>query len=251
MTTVTEQRTGDIAVLTLCRPQSLNAINQNLVDDLNAALDRVEASDARAFVLTGEGRAFCAGGDLKAKDDDSARRQRDMHQLGLRFRSFPKLSVAAVNGLARGGGFELAMFCTLRVASPAASFGLPEIHRSLMPGYGGTQLLPRLVGREHALSLLLTGDPIDAARAHQIGLVSSVDEDVVAAAVALAGRISNASALAQQTVLRAVEEGSELALAEAFALEAELTRMLASQPEAIAASKNFVAALGAGRRDAD
>lgn len=251
MTTVTEQRVGNIAILKLCRPQSLNAINQKLVDDLNAALDRVETGDARAFILTGEGRAFCAGGDLKAKDDDSARRQRDMHQLGLRFSTFPKLSVAAVNGLARGGGFELAMFCTLRVASPAASFGLPEIHRSLMPGYGGTQLLPRLIGREHALSLLLTGDPIDAARAHEIGLVSSVDEDVVAAAANLAERISNASALAQQAVLRAVNEGSELALPEAFALEAELTKMLASQPEAIAASRNFVAALGSGQRHAN
>jgi len=141
---------GNCAVLTMNRPSSLNAITTEMLEQLDHELDVIEQDSTRAFLLTGTGRGFCPGTDLKEPPKDTQQRINQVHQLVLRMVNFSKLSVAAINGLALGGGLELAMACNFRVAAPEAKLGLPEIKIGLMPAYGGTALLPRLVGSARA-----------------------------------------------------------------------------------------------------
>lgn len=162
------------AILTLNRPARLNAISNEMVDELERALDAIERDESRVVIFTGSGRAFCAGTDLSAHENDTMARMKRMHRFVLRLEEFPKPSVAAVNGICFGGGLEVALGCTFRVAGPSAKLGLPEIKLGLMPLYGGTALLPELVGKNRALELMLSGDPVDARRAHEIGLVNSI-----------------------------------------------------------------------------
>jgi enoyl-CoA hydratase len=224
--TITEDRQGPITILTIRRPKQLNALNRDVIAGLQAALDRLETSDATAFVLTGEGRAFSAGGDLKAAQDpdfDMEANIANAQALVLRIAEFPKISVAAINGLAFGGGLELSMACTLRVAAPSAVLCLPEVRMSQIPSYGATQLLPRLVGMGIARELLLVGEPIDVNRALSIGLINKVADDVVAASVDMAERASTHSSLqTQQIMRRALTEGLALPLSDALKLEREL-----------------------------
>jgi len=187
-----EYAIGDgVAVLTLNRPQALNALNTALLAELDVHLDRIEADDSRAFVITGAGRAFCVGSDLKEGGGDPEGRIRHMHGLMLRMHGFPKLGVAAITGYALGGGLEVAMGCHFRIADPGAQFGQPEIKLGLMPAYGATQTLPRLIGESRALDLMLSGDPIDAATALAQGLLDEVADDPVAAAVRRANDIAS------------------------------------------------------------
>jgi len=156
---VTVSRASDarIAVLTLNRPQSLKALTTPLLDALDCALDMVAGSDAFAgAILTGAGRAFSAGADLHELGVEPMTMLRRMHALALQLRDFPKIIVASINGPALGGGLEVAMGCTFRMAAADASLGLREIKMNLMPGFGGTQLLPRLVGESRALRILLS-----------------------------------------------------------------------------------------------
>ena len=233
---------GSCILLTLDRPRSLNALNGEILDALEQSLDRIEADDGiRAFVIVAEGRAFCAGADLKESIDAIERVER-MHRLVLRLARFPKIGVAAVNGPALGGGLELAMACTFRVAGPNATFGLPEIRMNLMPGYGGTQLLPRLVGAGPALEMLLSGEPITAAKALSIGLVNQlVDEpnDLIPFAQALAGRCSRYSLVAQGAIRDAVRDGLNMPLAEALALELRHVKRVSGSDEALKGVQNF------------
>src|SRR5262245_41292697 len=169
-----------IAQLTVNRPDKRNALNTALVLELEDAFRRAaEDSSIRALIVTGAGdKAFVAGADINElavlspleAQGYAARGQRIFGRL----ETMPKPTVAAVNGFALGGGLELAMACMVRFASPNAKLGQPEIKLGILPGYGGTQRLPRLVGRGRALELLLSGDPIDAAEAHRIGLVNAV-----------------------------------------------------------------------------
>lgn len=229
-----------IAVIRLDRPKVLNAINEAMVDEIEAALDRIEADEAiRALVIVGTGRAFCVGSDLKEGGGDPDARIARMHRLMLRLGDFPKIGVAAFNGLALGGGLEIGMACTLRVAATDARLGLPEVTHSLMPAYGGTQLLPRLVGVGRALEMALSGAMIDAARAEAIGLVNAVAEDALAAAVALADRCSRGGRLAQQEIRRAMLGGVGLPLAQGLALEAAGASRIAASDEAKAAVAAF------------
>jgi len=236
--TVTE---AGIAILRLDRPRSLNAINHAMTQELDAAIDRCERDDAvRALVIVGTGRAFCVGTDLKeGAGGDPMERVRHMHGLVQRLVDWPKISVAAINGLALGGGLEIAMACTLRVAVPEARLGLPEVTHSLMPAYGGTQLLPRLIGLGRALELALTGEMIDAARAREIGLVTAVAEDCVAEAVALAARCAAGGATAQREIRRAMWHGLALPLGEALAAEARGVVHVADSAEAKAGVAAF------------
>jgi enoyl-CoA hydratase len=172
---------GDgIACVTVNRPDKLNALNQATMAELASALDRVASdSAARGLIVTGAGeKAFVAGADI---NELAVLSPIEAQAVSLRgqaiFRKLeqtPKPSVAAVNGFALGGGLELAMSCTIRIAAQNARLGQPEVKLGIVPGYGGTQRLPRLVGRGRALELLLSGDPIDAAEAHRIGLVNAV-----------------------------------------------------------------------------
>ena len=168
-----------IGTLTINRPDKLNALNRATIDELDVAIsDLVASPDVGGIIVTGAGRAFVAGADiaeLSALNPTSMYTlSRRGHEVFGRFEESPKPIIAAVNGFALGGGCELAMACHVRIASDLAKFGQPEVKLGLIPGYGGTQRLPRLVGPGHAAQLLLTGEIIDAAEASRIGLVNRV-----------------------------------------------------------------------------
>ena len=239
--TLTLERRDGVAVITLRRPDRLNAINTPMADDLKAALNAVEADGDRALVITGEGRAFCSGTDLKSSSDITTPEARveAMHALMLRLVDFPVTTVAALNGLAVGGGLELALAFTFRVAAPRATFGLPEVKLAMMPSYGGTQLLPRLIGPSRALKMMLSGDSIDANEALAIGLIDEIAEDPVAAARALALRCSGVGDAARRLIRRAVMDGALLPLAEALAIEKDHTLANAKHPDVAKALAAF------------
>ena len=169
-----------IALLTVNRPEKLNALSGAVIAELADAFGRVASDPAiRAAIVTGAGeKAFVAGADIRELAELSPYEARALALRGqAAFRQLEtcgKPSVAAVNGFALGGGLELAMACTVRFASENAKLGQPEVKLGIIPGYGGTQRLPRLVGRGRALELLLSGDPIPAAEAYRIGLVNAV-----------------------------------------------------------------------------
>lgn len=176
---------GAVAVLTLDRPTALNALNAEMLETLSAHLDEISAGHARAVVIVGGGdRAFCAGADiveLRARTLEQ-HRQATVYGQGV-FNKLANLglpTVAVIRGAALGGGLELALACTHRIALATAKFGLPEIKLGLIPGYGGTQRLPRLIGTDKALELVSTGRVIDAQQALALGLVDSLIDDTAA-----------------------------------------------------------------------
>jgi enoyl-CoA hydratase len=213
-----------VAVLTLNRARVLNAISDDLLDALDRHFDAAEQDPAiRAVVFTGAGRAFCAGSDLSHRGDMALRVAR-MHRLIQRFCAYPKPTVAALNGLTFGGGLELALACDFRVAAPGVQVGLPEVKLGLIPLYGGTALLPRLIGESRALELMLGGDPIPSETALQWGLInrlsSSVD-DVLDTACGFARAMSRYSALPTRTLKRLLRPAeAHASLAEVLAAEA-------------------------------
>jgi enoyl-CoA hydratase len=169
-----------IVLITINRPEKRNALNHAVIGELGEAF-RIATQDPaiKAIILTGAGdKAFVAGADIGELATvgavDAERLSRRGQEVFRALETLRKPSVAAVNGYALGGGLELAMSCTIRIASPEAKLGQPEVRLGIVPGYGGTQRLPRLVGRGRALDLLLTGEPIDAAEAHRIGLVNAI-----------------------------------------------------------------------------
>jgi len=219
-----------VAVVTLNRPKVLNALNAALFADLDAAMTALGADDAvRVVIMTGAGeKAFAAGADIEelarvSQAEGQALAERGQRVFG-RIENLGKPVIAAVNGFALGGGCELALACTVRIASETAKLGQPEVKLGLIPGYGGTQRLPRLVGKGAALKLLLTGEIVSAAEALRIGLV----EEVVPAAElmtrtrALAGTIAGMAPIAVRQCLTAVHGGYDLPLGEALAYEAAL-----------------------------
>ncbi|MEQ1693493.1 MAG: enoyl-CoA hydratase-related protein, partial [Gemmatimonas sp.] len=171
--------TDRIATITVNRPDKLNALNDATIRELGVAIDEARArDDVAGILLTGAGRAFVAGADISELASqtplEATHRARVGQQIFRRFETSPKPVVAALNGFALGGGCELAMSCHVRIASESAKLGQPEVKLGILPGYGGTQRLPRLVGRGAALRLLLTGELISAAEAFRLGLVDQV-----------------------------------------------------------------------------
>src|SRR5688572_23006510 len=168
---------GELAVVTIDRQEKLNALNADVIRELAEVFESLDPDGGvRAVILTGAGnRAFVAGADIAelARMDslEAVRVSREGQRVFGRIERYPKPVIAAVGGYALGGGCELALACHIRVASTAARFGLPEVSLGIMPGYGGTLRLARVVGVGHATELILTGEPIDAARAREIGLV--------------------------------------------------------------------------------
>lgn len=213
--------------LTIERPEKLNALNAGVLDALDAAIAKAAIDDdARVVVITGAGeRAFVAGADIAELRDLASDALPDFMQSGLdlfsRIEKLGKPVIAAINGFALGGGLELALACTLRLASSTAQFGLPEIKLGLLPGYGGTQRLTRLVGQARALHMMLTGDPVKADQALAWGLVNQVTEpgELDAAVQALAGRLAASAPLAMRAIITAVNCGGNLPLDEGIALE--------------------------------
>lgn len=219
-----------VATVVINRPHVRNALNRQALFELDGVLDRLAADDeVRGVLLTGAGdRAFVAGADIaeiQALDVTAARAFARLGQgVFRRLEWLGKPVVAAVNGYALGGGCELAMACTIRLASPAARFGQPEVALGLMPGFGGTQRLPRLVGRGRALDLLLSGRVIDAEEAFRIGLVDRVvpAEDLLAAGREWLDAVRRQAPRSVRACLEAVDRGAGLPLDHALALEADL-----------------------------
>ncbi len=218
-----------IALVTFNRPDKLNALNATVIAELDALISQVEQDvKVRGLILTGAGpKAFVGGADiaeLVAVDRESGTA---MGERGSRvFRKLEQLDMpvlAAVNGFALGGGCELAMACHVRLAAPNARFGLPEVKLGLIPGFGGTVRLPRLVGRGRALELLLTGAMIDATEAARIGLVNRVvaAESLIEESRGLLRLMLANGPLAVQLAMRAVDGGLELSVDNAFALESK------------------------------
>ncbi len=232
---------GPVALLTLNRSEKLNALNYALIDRLMAHLDAIEADPGlRAVILTGDGRAFSAGGDIPEfaasirLGPDSA--LRDFCHRGqamtARIEAFPKPLIAAVNGLAYGGGCEITEAAHLAIASDRATFAKPEIAIGIPPTFGGTQRLPRLAGRKRALELLLTGESFGPERALELGLINQVvpHHQLLDSALALAGRILRHSSLAAARIITAVTRGQNLTIAEGLAVEGEqFARMCATR----------------------
>jgi enoyl-CoA hydratase len=219
-----------IATITLNRPKVLNALNAQVFDELEAVFTSLSKDPAvRVILLTGAGeKAFAAGADineLAATDavtgEVKARRGQTVFRL---IETCGKPVIACINGFALGGGCELAMACTLRLASETARLGQPEVKLGLVPGYGGTQRLPRLVGRSAALRLLLTGEMIGAAEALRIGLVDEVvpPERLMARAKELSEAIVAMAPLAAAGCIEAVQRGSELGIDDAMKVEASI-----------------------------
>lgn len=233
------ETSGDIATLILNRPDKLNAINYQIADRLVALLDEIEVDPAiRAVILTGAGdRAFSAGADIyefseTVKDGVEAAVNafvRRGQAMTARIEGFSKPVIAAVNGIAFGGGCEIVEAAHLAIASERAIFGKPEINIGMVPTFGGTQRLTRLAGRKRALEHLLTGDPFTPARACEIGLVNKVvaAADLLPTAHALAERIARHSRLTVACVLTAVTRGINLPIDEGLQVEREQFAKLA------------------------
>jgi enoyl-CoA hydratase/carnithine racemase len=237
---VTWKRTDEAVLRVTLRRPPANALGLPLIEGLNQALD--EAADAPAVktivVDSGLPGFFAAGADIKymakAGAADFAAYGRALRAVLDRLAAPRWLSIAAVEGLALGGGLELALACTLRVAGAEARFGLPEVKLGLIPGAGGTQRLPRLVGRGHALDIMLTGRQVAADEAHRIGLISRLVPAGRAGpeALTLAAELGRASRIAQQAVIRTVDAAYETALPDGLAYEAEQVQTLFGHEEA-------------------
>ncbi len=229
-------RQDEFAVITLNRQEALNALSSAVLRELAQAFDQVAVSDARALIVTGAGpKAFCAGADLKELTGRSLIEQRRDVAFGqavlARLDTLPMISVAAINGYAFGGGLELALACTFRIAVPTAKMGLPEVKLGLIPGYGGTQRLPRAIGEARALEIILSARTVEAEEALRIGLVHRVaDGDPVQAAIEFARRFSGFGLPALRLARDAVKRALEVPLHEGLAIEADLNT-LASQTE--------------------
>jgi enoyl-CoA hydratase len=224
------EKADGFAVVTLNRPKVLNALNAALFAELDDAFRALASDDTvRAVILTGAGeKAFAAGADIGELAQVTAAEGHALAARGQsvlrRLETLGKPVIAAINGFALGGGCELAMACTLRIASERARMGQPEVKLGLLPGYGGTQRLPRLVGKSAALKLMLTGDMVGAEEAFRIGLVDEVvpAEALLPRAEALARLIAQQAPLAVAACLQAVDSGYDLPLTLALELEASL-----------------------------
>ena len=222
----------EFAVLTLNRPDVLNALNAQTIGEISDAIDAVERMDVRALIITGAGeKAFCAGADVKEMvgiDLISKKRKAERGQS-----TFAKLdqlrvpSVALINGYAFGGGFELALASTFRLATPRAAVALPEIKLGLMPGYGGTQRLPRIVGEARALEMIMTGRTVRAEEAQAIGLVHRLvsEDNRLAEAFAFAREFSKFSLVALGYAREAVQRALSTTLQDGLKIEAEISTL--------------------------
>ena len=243
---VTWNRDGAIVEIVLDRPPA-NALGLEIIEGLHTAMDSAEAADTKVIVLASAVDGFfAAGADIKhmsAVDPASFREYGDALRGALeRLAALPMVSVAAIEGRALGGGLELAMACTLRVAAAGARLGLPEVKLGLIPGAGGTQRLPRLIGRGRALDLMLTGRQVDADEAFWIGLIDRFAEPDTARAAAwqLAGELAAASTPAQLAVVRTVNAAYDRAIHDGLRYEVEQIQHLFERGEAAEGIRAFI-----------
>ena len=245
---ITIERDAAVAIVTINRPKVLNALNTQTLDELRRAMLALKHDpDVRVVVLTGAGeKSFVAGADINELSVQTPTGGRDhamrgQHVLDV-IENLGKPVIAAINGYALGGGCELAMACTLRIAADSARLGQPEINLGIIPGYAGTQRLTRLVGRGRALELLLTGDQIPAAEAHRIGLVNRVvaAADLMAEVRALAHVLAAKAPIAIRYIIDAVNRGLQMPLAEAQVFEATLFGLVSTTQDMREGTKAFL-----------
>jgi enoyl-CoA hydratase len=236
-----------VAVLTLNRAEALNALNTQLISELGKALDVIEDSDCRGVVIVGKGdKAFCAGADIGELSTRSLTEQRDFARRGqatfARLAELQVPSVAVIHGYAFGGGLELALACTFRIATPKARMGLPEIKLGLIPGYGGTQRLPRLIGEARALELILSGRAMGADEALQVGLVNRIAEagSPVEIGTAYLDQFKNYSLVASRLARESVQRGLQTSLAEGLAIEADVFALCSQSSDAAEGMQAFL-----------
>ena len=236
----------EFALIRLNRPQALNALSFKLVNDLSRAIDEVAASDVRALLVTGTGeKAFCAGadiGELAGRTLAQTKRGAELGQAVMeKITRLPMPSVAIVNGYAFGGGLELALACTFRLVTANAKLGLPEIKLGLIPGYGGTQRLPRLVGEARALELILTARALDAQTALAWGLANRLIEgDPLAAGIAFAREFSGYSLPALGFAREAVQRALDTPVHEGLRIEADLSTLAFQTEDAVEGMAAFM-----------
>jgi enoyl-CoA hydratase len=242
------ERDGGVALLTVNRPKVLNALNMQTLDELRRAILDLKRDDSiRVVILTGAGeKSFVAGADINELATQTPTSGRDhamsgQHILDL-IEHMGKPVIAAINGFALGGGCELAMACTIRVAADTARLGQPEINLGIIPGYAGTQRLARLVGRGRALEILLTGDMLSAQEAHRLGLVNRVvpAAELMAEAKKLAATLAAKAPIAMRYILDAVHRGLDMPFAEAQTFEATLFGLVASTDDMREGTKAFL-----------
>ena len=225
--TVLFEKNDCIACITLNRPQSLNAFNVRMRDELYQVLQAIKADDeVRAIIMRGSGdKAFCAGADLKefltAPSVIKARQIRAVRDLWRLFMSVPQPLIAALHGFILGSGIEIALYCDLRIATPDAVFGLPEVGLGILPAAGGTQTLPRIIGLPGALDMLLTGKRLSAQEAFDMGMVSEIvpREKLLSTAEALAQKIAGYDPAIVRNAKQAVIKGMDLTLDQGLDLE--------------------------------
>ena len=240
-------RIEEFALLTLNRPDALNALSFATIDELSRKFDEAAGSDARALLITGAGtKAFCAGADIKELTGRPLAEQKRGAEFGqavfAKLDRLPMPSVAVINGYAFGGGLELALACTFRLATRNAKMGLPEVKLGLIPGYGGTQRLPRVVGVARALEMIMTGRTVDAEEAARIGIVNRlIDGDTMAAGVAFAREFSQYSLPVLGFAREAVTRSLDTPLNEGLKIEADLSTLAYRTEDAAEGMAAFIA----------
>jgi enoyl-CoA hydratase/carnithine racemase len=245
---VVYDKKGPIGYVTLNRPKVMNALNKATINELEGVFeDARNDSVVRAVILTGAGeKAFAAGADIAeianntaVEAEEATRRGQALTDL---IENLGKPVLAAVNGFALGGGCELAMACTIRIAAESAKFGQPEVKLGVMPGYGGTQRMPRLIGRSRALKLILSGEVIDAAEAYRIGLVDELvpDAHLIERGETVLKKIIANAPLSVKYSLEAVNKGMETSVAEGLLLEASLFAVCASTDDKKEGTSAFI-----------
>src|SRR5213083_2377915 len=242
------ERESAVAIVTINRPKVLNALNARTLDELRRVVLDLEHDDGvRVVIVTGAGeKSFVAGADISELAVQTPTGGRELALTGQHvldaIENLGKPVIAAINGYALGGGCELAMACTLRLAADTAKLGQPEVALGIIPGYGGTQRLSRLVGAGRALELILSGEPIDAREAHRIGLVNRVvpAAELPAAAETLARTLLTRGPLALRYAMQAVHEGLQMTLAEGLAMEAALFGLTCATEDMREGTRAFV-----------
>ena len=243
------EKKNAIACVTFNRPKVLNALNKAIVAELKATFeDARDDSAVRGVILTGAGdKAFAAGADISEILNDTPLEAEEKTRFGqaltILIENLGKPVIAAVNGFALGGGCELSLACTIRLAAETAKFGLPEVKLGIMPGYGGTQRLSRLVGKGLALQLILSGGMITAQEAYRIGLVNEVvpKAELIGRAEAILNQIGANAPQSVKFVLEAVNKGLETSLAEGLLIEASLFGILAATEDKKEGASAFLA----------
>ena len=242
------ERDGAVAVITVNRPKVLNALNTQTLDELRRTILSLKHDDAvRAVVITGAGdKSFIAGADINELAVQTPTGGRDHAMRGQHvfdlIENMGKPVIAAINGYALGGGCELAMACTLRIASETAKLGQPEINLGIIPGYAGTQRLSRLIGSGRALELLLTGDQVSAQEAHRLGLVNRVvpAAQLLDEARKLAATLATKAPIASRFIIDAVNTGAQMTFADAQVFEATLFGLVASTEDMREGTRAFL-----------